>query len=105
MITCITLSVPSCLALKYPKMALKYPKMANLVQKRYVAACELYTFGPCDKDCGGGNQQAVTDMCSGTADESPFPCGMVSVSCNTSPCEGEYIDLGELTKNVSKELH
>ena len=76
-------------------------KIASLIQTLYVAACDLYTFGPCGKDCGGGNQQAVTRMCSGTANEPPYPCGMVAVSCNTAPCEGEYIDLGEITKNVS----
>ena len=40
-------------------------------------------------------------MCPGIDNEPPYPCAMVSVSCNTAPCDGEYIDLGEVTKNVS----
>ena len=56
------------------------------------AACELYTFGPCDEPCGGGNQQAVTKMCNSSTGDAPYPCGIVDVSCNTAPCDSEYID-------------
>ena len=55
-----------------------------------MAGCDLYEFGPCDKDCGGGYQKAVTKMCNSSNDEAPYPCDTIEVSCNTAPCDGEY---------------
>ena len=65
--------------------------MFSMFGKFHTSACDLYTPGPCDEQCGGGNQHVITRMCNSSAGES-YPCRMSSVSCNTAPCDGEYIE-------------
>ena len=57
--------------------------------KFHAAACDLYTFGPCDEPCGGGSRMAVTKMCSHSNGDADSPCGIIQVGCNSAPCDGE----------------
>ncbi|KAI0233142.1 hypothetical protein LSAT2_016582 [Lamellibrachia satsuma] len=45
-------------------------------------------FGPCSASCGGGEQTAVYKVCPSQFDAGQnFPCKVISVNCNTQPCQ------------------
>ena len=54
----------------------------------HVIACEMFELGDCSADCGVGYTSGEY-MC--TENGTQFVCGMVNMTCNTEPCDGESV--------------